>query len=88
MLVDIEYSSKNNRLKGLIHSAELEQSDASIAAIDCQSGRKLNKALLNRWQPVNISQNTATFLLPEQPGAVKPTWPVLLVWKRVNITIR
>lgn len=49
MLVDIEYSNrKNNRLKRLIRSAELEQSDASIAAIDYQSGRKWNKALINR----------------------------------------
>ena len=49
MLVDIEYTSrKNNRLKRLIRSAEFEQPDASIAAIDYQSGRKLNKALINR----------------------------------------
>lgn len=50
MLIDIEYSSrKNNRLKRLIRSAELEQPDASIAAIDdYQSGRTLNKALINR----------------------------------------
>lgn len=49
MLVDVEYSSrKNNRLKRLIRSAELEQRDASIAAIDYQSGRKLNKALISR----------------------------------------
>ena len=49
MLVDIEYiSCKNNRLKRLIRSADLEQPDASIAAIDYQSGRKLNKNLINR----------------------------------------
>ena len=46
MLVDIEYTSrKNNRLKRLIRKAELEQPDASIAAIDYRSGRKLNKQL-------------------------------------------
>ena len=45
MLVDVEYTNrKNNRLKRL----ELEQPDASIAAIDYQSGRKLNKALISR----------------------------------------
>lgn len=50
MLVDIEYSNrKNNRLKRLIRSAELEHPDASIAAIDYQSGRKLNKTLINRF---------------------------------------
>ena len=49
MLVDVEYTSrKNNRLKRLIRQAEFEQPDASIAAIDYHSGRKLNKALINR----------------------------------------
>lgn len=49
MLVDVEYTNrKNNRLKKLIRQAELEQPDASIAAIDYQSGRKLNKALISR----------------------------------------
>ena len=49
MLVDVEYSiRKNNRLKRLIRSAELEQPDAGIAAIDYQSGRKLNKTLIGR----------------------------------------
>lgn len=49
MLVDVEYSNrKNNRLKRLIRQAEFEQPDASIAAIDYQSGRKLNKALISR----------------------------------------
>ena len=49
MLVDIEYPSrKNNRLKRLIRKAELEQPDASIAAIDYRSGRKLNKDLIER----------------------------------------
>ena len=42
MLVDVEYSNrKNNRLKRLIRQAEFEQPDASIAAIDYHSGRKL-----------------------------------------------
>ena len=49
MLVDVEYTNrKNTRLKRLIRQAELEQPDASIAAIDYQSGRKLNKALISR----------------------------------------
>jgi len=49
MLVDVEYTSrKNNRLKRLIRNSDLEQSDACIAAIDYQSGRKLNKSLINR----------------------------------------
>ncbi len=49
MLVDIEYTSrKNNRLRRLIKNAGFEQSDASIAAIDYTSGRKLNKELIAR----------------------------------------
>ena len=49
MLVDVEYTSrKNNRLKRIIRNAELEQPDACIAGIDYRSGRKLNKALINR----------------------------------------
>ncbi len=49
LLVDIEYTSrKNNRLKRLIRNAELEQTDACIAGINYQSGRKLNKSLINR----------------------------------------
>ena len=49
MLVDVEYTNrKNNRLKKLIRQAELEQPDASIAAIDYQSGRKLNKVCVVR----------------------------------------
>ena len=49
MLVDVEYTSrKNNRLKRLIHGAELEQPDACVAGIDYRSGRKLNKDLINR----------------------------------------
>ena len=49
MMVDIEYTTrKSNRLKKLIKDAGMEQPDASIAAIDYQSGRKLNKALITR----------------------------------------
>lgn len=49
MLVDIEYNNrKNNRMKRLIHQAELEQPDASVTAIDYHSGRRLNKELINR----------------------------------------
>ena len=44
MLVDVEYSSrKNNRLKRLIRSAKLKQPDASIVAIDYQSGRSMRE---------------------------------------------
>lgn len=49
MLVDIEYTNrKNNQMKRLIRQVELKQSNASITAIDYQSGEKLNKALIIR----------------------------------------
>ena len=50
MLVDVEYSNrKNNRLKRLIRQAELEQPDASIAAIAVKiTGRARRTASLPR----------------------------------------
>ena len=49
MLVDIEYSNrKNNRQKRLIHNAGFNQPEASIMDINYTSGRKINKALINR----------------------------------------
>ncbi len=49
MLVDVEYTTrKNNSLKRLIHGAGFDQPDAHIAAIDYTSGRKLNRALIER----------------------------------------
>ena len=49
MLVDSEYTArKNNRLKRLIRNAELEQPDASIAAIDYGHNRRLNRTLIER----------------------------------------
>ena len=49
MLVDIEYCNrKNNRQKRLIHNAGFDQPEANIMDINYTSGRKLNKALINR----------------------------------------
>jgi len=49
MLVDAEYTSrKNSRLKRLIRNADFEQSDASVADINYQSVRKLNRSLIER----------------------------------------
>ena len=49
MLVGVEYTNrKNNSPKRLIRQAKLEQPDASIAAIDYQADRKLNKPLISR----------------------------------------
>ena len=61
MLVDVEYNNrKNNRLKRLIRQAEFEQPDASIAAIDYHSGRKLNKALIiDEWLLLKLTEAEA-----------------------------
>ena len=49
LLVDAEYQSrKNNRLHRLIRNAEFDQPQASIADINYQSGRSLNKYLIQR----------------------------------------
>ena len=49
LLVDVEYNSrKNNRLHRLIKNAGFDQSQASIVDINYQSGRKLNKPLIDR----------------------------------------
>ena len=49
MLVDAEYTNrKNNSLKRLIKGAAFDQPEAHIAAIDYTSGRKLNRALIER----------------------------------------
>lgn len=49
MLVDAEYTNrKNNSLKRLIKNASFDQPDAHISAIDYTSGRKLNRAMIER----------------------------------------
>ena len=49
MLVDAEYTTrKNNSLKRLMKDAGFDQPEAHIAAIDYTSGRKLNRALIER----------------------------------------
>ena len=49
MLVDIEYSNrKSNSLKRLIRNAGFDQPEAHISDINYSSGRKLNRALIER----------------------------------------
>ena len=88
MLVDIEYSNrKNNWLKRLIQQAEFEQPDASIAAIDYQSGRKLNKALISRLATCEyITEYRNIFITGATPEVIKLIWPVLLAWRPANTT--
>ena len=49
LLVDAEYiSRKNNRLTRLIKKAEFDQPEAYVGDIDYHSGRKLNRALIQK----------------------------------------
>lgn len=85
MLVDVEYSNrKNNRLKRLIRQAEFEQPDASIAAIDYHSGRKLNKALINRLATCEYITEYRNIFITGATGSGKTymAWP--LAWKHAS----
>ena len=49
LMVDVEYTNrKNNRLHRLVKKVTLDQPQASIYDINYQSGRKLNKPLIER----------------------------------------
>lgn len=49
MLVDAEHASrKSHAFERLVKKAELEQNDVGVATIDYHSGRKLNKALIQK----------------------------------------
>ncbi len=49
MLVDVEYiNRKSNSLKRLIRDAGFDQPEAHISEIDYNSGRKLNRSLIER----------------------------------------
>lgn len=72
MMVDIEYATrKSNRLQKLIKDAGMEQSDASIAAIDYQSGRKLNKALITRLASCEYISECRNIFLTGATGSGK-----------------
>ena len=81
MLVDVEYSNrKNNRLKRLIRQAEFEQPDASIAAIDYHSGRKLNKALINRLATCEYITEYRNIFITGATGSGK----TYMAWKHAS----
>ena len=85
MLVDVEYSNrKNNRLKRLIRQAEFEQPDASIAAIDYHSGRKLNKALINRLATCEYITEYRNIFITGATGSGKTYMAVPLAWKHAS----
>lgn len=61
----------------LIRQAEFEQPDASIAAIDYHSGRKLNKALINRLATCEYITEYRNIFITGATGSGKLIWPVL-----------
>lgn len=72
MLVDVEYTSrKNNQLKRLIRKADFEQPDASVAAIDYHSGRKLNKSLIERMANCEYITEYRNILITGATGSGK-----------------
>ena len=72
MIVDLEYNErKNNRLKRLIQRAGFEQRDASIAGIDYVSGRKLNRALIERLASGEYIMNNRNIFITGATGSGK-----------------
>jgi len=72
LLVDIEYTSrKNNRLKRLIRSANLDQNYASLADINYSAGRKLDKALINRLSTCGYIADKHNIIIMGASGAGK-----------------
>ena len=68
----------------LIRQAELEQPDASIAAIDYQSGRKLNKALISRLATCEYISEYRNIFITGATGSGKTYMAWLSVWRHVN----
>ena len=64
MLVDVEYSNRqSNKVIRLIKEAEFEQAQASIMDINYESGRKLNKSLIQRLANCEyIAENRNVFI--------------------------
>ncbi len=72
LLVDIEYTSrKNNRLKRLIHGANFDQSYAHIADINYNTGRKLNKAQIDKLSTCDYINDKHNIIIMGASGAGK-----------------
>lgn len=72
LLVDIEYTSrKNNRLKRLIRSAGFDQSYACIADINYATGRKLDKAQIERLATCQYLVDKHNIIIMGASGAGK-----------------
>lgn len=72
LLVDMEYTSrKNNRLKRIIHNANFDQSDASIADINYSDGRKLDKSQIDRLSTCQYIADKHNIIILGASGAGK-----------------
>lgn len=87
MLVDIEYTSrKNNARARLIKNAGMEQPDASIAAIDYHSGRKLNRDLINRLATCEYIRQNRNIFITGATGSGKTYMACAFGWKPASNT--
>lgn len=72
MLVDTEYTArKNSRLKRLIRNAELEQTDASIAAVDYGHNRKLSRETIERLATCEYITDCRNIIITGATGSGK-----------------
>ena len=72
ILVDIEWTSrKNNRLRRLIRSANLDQSQACVADIDYRPARKLDKAEIQRLATCSYITNKHNIIIMGATGTGK-----------------
>jgi len=72
LLVDMEYTNrKNNRLQRLIKNAGFDQPHASIAGINNNTGRKLNKNLIDRLATCEYITNSYNVIILGATGSGK-----------------
>ena len=91
MLVDIEFSSRNNnRRKRLMKQACLDQPSANISDINYTSGRKLNRVLIARlasceyireYRNIFVTGATVNNMVPTTPPARRQETGLPENWK-------
>ena len=72
IIVDIEYCSrKNKKLERLIKKAKLDQPQASVANIDYESGRRLDRRTINKLSTCEFISNTRNIIITGATGSGK-----------------
>lgn len=72
MLVDIEYTSRQNgKFKRLVQGSELDQPQASIAGINFECGRRLDRDLIHRLASGSYLQNHHNIIITGATGSGK-----------------